>query len=809
MMLPDFSDFGVFGQSLPQPQSRIPDINSKPLESVLIADCGSNTTRVVLVDVVDQAYRFIARGEAPSTLEAPYADVTIGVLNAIASIESSTGRRLLVGGRLITPLQEDGSGVDAFVASSSAAEALRLVAAGIVRQLSAKTCARASHGTYTTVLDTISLDDFGDKFDVNSETSETEYDPTDPEAEFSPFAASGFVADESSDSGTQRKKDGKKNGGIALFGNRRRKYWRERQIAKLRRLDPNVILLSGGDGAVIEPLLRLVDVVVEANRQDMILANATGETHRPPTLVFAGNAEAQDAVIGRIGGQIEFYGVDNIRPGGVRENLYPLQRQLATLYQERLLPTLPGYARLTSISNAPVTTTCNAVGLMTQFLARDVQNNRVLTADLGGANSALFYADNLNYVSLVHGNFGLSFGLSNILAQIEPEAVQRWLPFEITTDEIVHYALNKTIRPTVIPADERELLIEGAFGREALRLLYREITTESTSELDFNRVIGVGGPLVNINVWQAALVLLDGLEPQGSKLTGLLELELDSTMLMSASGTLAALDANAATYLFRYDCLHRLGPCIIPIGEAAVGSHAVTVTLTTRDGRSRKVDVAYGSIAVLSLHTDEQASLEIVPSRNFRIGQAEKGAIVRTEPGQEISGGSIGLIIDARGRPLNLASNPKVRQEQVFKWNRAYTDMRAMTEEEIEPQPQFMPVSSTPSADGSGDPTRDALKLGKSKGKPPKEPKEAKPKLKLSKEKEPKAETKKEEAKPKLKVTKEPKLKEVKIKEPREAKPKPIKEPKVKAKSEPKAQVQPSDDVQQQIEAVRKNLRRK
>ena len=62
------------------------------IESVLIADCGRNTTRVALVEVVDQAYRFVARGEVPSTLEEPFPDVTIGVLNAIRAIEDTTGK---------------------------------------------------------------------------------------------------------------------------------------------------------------------------------------------------------------------------------------------------------------------------------------------------------------------------------------------------------------------------------------------------------------------------------------------------------------------------------------------------------------------------------------------------------------------------------------------------------------------------------------------------------------------------------------------------------------------------------------------
>lgn len=747
-----FPNLNNFNTSRPQPANSQP---SKPLESVLVADCGSNTTRVVLIDVVDMAYRFIARAEAPSTLEPPYADVTIGILNAIAAIEANTGRRLLIGGQLITPMQENGSGVDAFVASSSAADALRVLAAGLVRQLSVKTVARASHGTYTTVLDTMSLDDYGDDFDESRPQSETTYDPNDPDAEFSPFTSPEVTAEEESN----RRKN--KKGSLRLFGNRPHKYWRERQVAKLRRLSPNVIVLSGGKGEVIEPLLQLIDVVLEANRQEMLLASATGEIRRPPTLVFAGNTEAQEAIIQRVAGQVEFFAIDNIRPGGVLENLYPLQHQLAALYQERLLPTLPGYDRLANLCSAEINTTCSAVGLMTQFLARDVANNQVLTADVGGANSALFYANNQDFISLVRGNFGLSFGLSNLLAEVGVEAVRRWLPFEATTDEVVHYALNKTLRPQVLPADNRELMIESAYVREALNLMYRELSTESTHELDFNRLVGVGGPLVNVNPWQAALTLLDGIQPSGSKATGLVELELDTTMLMAAAGALATFNPNMATYIFRYDCLHRLGPCIVPLGEATPGTPAVTVTLVTRDGRSRKTTVAYGSLAILPLRVDEQASLEIVPGKNFRIGNTERGTIVRTEPGQEVTGGMVGLIIDARGRPLKLASDPQTRRQEVLNWQKAYAEMLTMAENEAVTHvpPPTRPTHDEPTRQprrvvearnrektlvADSDDLRDALQPDKGKGS---KPKKEKP-VKIKAEKLPKAKKEKSEKTP-------------------------------------------------------------
>ena len=69
--------------------------NGQLRESVLIADCGSATTRVVLLDVAQGQYRFIANGQAPTTAEPPWMDVTVGLLDAIGQIEAVTERKIL------------------------------------------------------------------------------------------------------------------------------------------------------------------------------------------------------------------------------------------------------------------------------------------------------------------------------------------------------------------------------------------------------------------------------------------------------------------------------------------------------------------------------------------------------------------------------------------------------------------------------------------------------------------------------------------------------------------------------------------
>ena len=48
-------------------------------ESILAIDVGAAVTRAVLFDVVEGQYRFVASGQAPTTAEAPFKDIGMGV----------------------------------------------------------------------------------------------------------------------------------------------------------------------------------------------------------------------------------------------------------------------------------------------------------------------------------------------------------------------------------------------------------------------------------------------------------------------------------------------------------------------------------------------------------------------------------------------------------------------------------------------------------------------------------------------------------------------------------------------------------
>ena len=84
----------------------------REIRSVLATDCGSTTTKAILIERVGDTWRQTYRGEAPTTVEAPFEDVTCGVLNAAMEVEELSGHKLVEDDGIITP-EVDGKGVDA------------------------------------------------------------------------------------------------------------------------------------------------------------------------------------------------------------------------------------------------------------------------------------------------------------------------------------------------------------------------------------------------------------------------------------------------------------------------------------------------------------------------------------------------------------------------------------------------------------------------------------------------------------------------------------------------------------------------
>lgn len=579
--------------------------NGLEIESILAADCGSTMTKVILMDKVEGQYRFVAQGEALTTIASPGADVLLGVRHAIGQIEEATGRLLLdEKGRLITPEQADGNGVDAFVATASAADPLRLILAGLTREVSIESARRALSSTYALVEDTISLDN---------------------------EAQRGKRSDEA-------------------------------RLRLLQRHQPDVVFIVGGtDGGAVAPVADIAEVVA--------LACSIMDSASRPQIVFAGNKEARPLVAEILGSKAELRAVNNVRPTLDVEDLAAAQEELSRLYQERKMARLPGFDGLSTWSQrVPVLPTARAFGYLIKYLARQYGLN-VVGVDIGGATVTVAGVVDGRFTSVSRSDLGLSHHVARVATEAGLENILRWLPFDMETTEARQVIANKQLRPTTVPQTRRELLLEQAIAREALRLTLTEARQrwaggastpypELSPFLDL--IVGSGGVLAHApHYGQAALILLDVLQP-----IGVSSLALDVTSMSALLGVTATLAPLAAAQVMERDGFLPLGTVVAPVGTARRGEIALKLKITYEDGRALEVEVPYGSLEVLPLSPGHKATLELRPTSRFDIGLGAKGKGATTE----LEGGVVGLIIDARGRPLSLPATRAEQQASVQEW---------------------------------------------------------------------------------------------------------------------------------------------
>ena len=135
-------------------------VNPDEINSILATDCGSTTTKAILIEKKDGEYRLMIRGEAPTTVEAPVEDVTRGVINAVTEVQELAGRQIVSdsGDDLIKPFK-NGKGVDLYISTSSAGGGLQMMVAGVVKSMTGESATRAALGAGAIVMDVLATND--------------------------------------------------------------------------------------------------------------------------------------------------------------------------------------------------------------------------------------------------------------------------------------------------------------------------------------------------------------------------------------------------------------------------------------------------------------------------------------------------------------------------------------------------------------------------------------------------------------------------------------------------------------------------
>lgn len=602
------------------------------IKTILATDCGSTTTKAILIQKDDKAgrYRLIVRGEAPTTVESPFEDVTIGVLNSVKEVEELVDRKILENDKIVKDRSES-EGVDIYISTSSAGGGLQMMVAGVVKNMTAESAARAALGAGSIVMDVIATND---------------------------------------------------------------KRLPHQRIERIRNLRPDMILLSGGiDGGTTKHVAELAELIAAADPKPRF-----GSTFKLP-VIFAGNKDARGMVEERLKEKTELFIVDNLRPILERENLKPARDKIHDLFMEHVMAQAPGYRKLMSWTDVSIMPTPGAVGLLIETVAKQ-ENIQVIGVDIGGATTDVFsvFVDKTEkkpvFNRTVSANLGMSYSISNVMAEAGIPNIMRWVPFKMDEKDLRNRIRNKMIRPTTIPQTLEELKVEQAIAREALRLAFiqhkfmavglKGVQQERTISdafdqaatgvtlvdmMNLNMLIGSGGVLSHApRRAQSALMMIDAFLPEGVTM-----LAVDSIFMMPHLGVLSTVHPEAATEVFDNDCLIRLGHCIAPVEKKKKKPGDSCLRIKFESGREESVE--FGTLKLFEFPEGKKEKAVLYPDRNFDLG-AGFGKEIETV----LEGGVVGLIVDTRGRrPFEIAKTDEERINKLSAWNKAlniYPDER-------------------------------------------------------------------------------------------------------------------------------------
>lgn len=446
--------------------------------------------------------------------------------------------------------------------------------------------------------------------------------------------------------------------------NDRRKL--EERIDVILKAHPDLIVISGGtENGASKSVSKLIESIGLA-------CYLLPESQRPQIL-FGGNSAVAEEVQGDLGGITTVDIAPNVRPTLDEEQLAPAQGNLREVYRKIRVRDNAPLNELSNWSGGRLMPTTQGFARIIRFFGKSYPPNKgVLGVDIGAGSTtiAAAFGDTLNH--RVYPYLGLGAVLPHLLDHTKLSDIARWTATPVSNNEVHAYIQYKSAYPNSLPMTATEMEIEQALAREIMRTAVRLSQPYFSSQAPrasgnylpwFEPVLASGSVLTNApSRAQSLLMLLDGLE-----LTGFTPVLLDTFNLISSLGAAAELNPMMAVQIIDSGALLNLATVIAPISSARSGTPILRLRIAYESGEEQKMEIMQGSLEKIPLHAGGEIKLSLQPLNRADLGMGRPG----------LGGGvtlrmvaDMGLVIDARGRPLRLPSGAEERQELFRQWRK-------------------------------------------------------------------------------------------------------------------------------------------
>ena len=260
-----------------------------------------------------------------------------------------------------------------------------------------------------------------------------------------------------------------------------------------------------------------------------------------------------------------------------------------------------------------------------------------LVLDVSGSSTSLALVQPNGALTAAHSRLGVGSGADRVVARSGLDRVRRWMPRAIDAPALLERVFNRARWPDAVAPSVLTLALEMSLAREALAHLLRD---SGRAGLNMGAIANVRwivatGQLARFpRAAQTALVVLDALLPNGTKLIS--RERPDALVVAGAIATRSATDVAGMTE-------------DLALVTSLSPKRATTLTVTDDTGATSE-KVVRGAFFLMPTTGPVQITFA--------------GSAARESAGSL----ALGVIVDARGRPLEIPQRDAERLPTIARW---------------------------------------------------------------------------------------------------------------------------------------------
>ncbi len=423
---------------------------------------------------------------------------------------------------------------------------------------------------------------------------------------------------------------------------------------------PEILILTGGTDSGAESLpSRWIEV-------SRLLCRALPDEARP-RVFYAGNPDLHPLVRRRLEPVCRLSILPNLQPCVGERDDVPAQAALGQEILELSRKKLPGLQGISQLTGDLVRTRGLMLDRMVRFFSRTL-NQRSPAAKQGGVLAVDLGAGCTGVSARREGRSMAIRRRTDADLPGAPGCVYSWTAAPTGIDKVEAYLANQQCFPGRIPQTLAELAMSQSLARGRLDAAMQALA-ESAQGVGFDpqrglfapyeMVIASGSALTEAPTrGQAMLILLDGLQPwQETRLV------LDRYQILPVLGVLGETEPLIPAQALNSDAFEHLGTVIPVVSPLQEGVLVLSVQVSMDSGKSYQVDIPQGALRRLLIPAGDSVNLTLDPAQGADVGLGP-GVARQTR----VTGGTLGVVIDARGRPLKLPEENDARIEQLRHW---------------------------------------------------------------------------------------------------------------------------------------------